>query len=166
MGGRLSGASADVYTALSPLGQQALPCEFHNATAGEIADAAGAAARAFRSYRRQPPAERAAFLRQIGAEIEGLGEALIERAHEETGLPLPRLRNERARTVDQLKKFARFVEEGSWVHAHSVVGSGVNIRRMQASRRRCRRRRLRPQVGCVPAGLLVVRRTARGQGTT
>jgi alpha-ketoglutaric semialdehyde dehydrogenase len=131
IGGRLSGAGADVYAALSPLGQRALPCEFHNATADEIAEAAAAAARAFRSYRRTPPAERAAFLRQIGAEIEGLGEALIERAHEETGLPLPRLRNERARTVDQLKKFAKFVEEGSWVHAHSVVGSGVNIRRMQ-----------------------------------
>lgn len=74
---------------------------------------------------------RGAFLRCIGDEIEALGEDLIERTHYETGLPLIRLRNERARTVDQLKKFAVLVEEGSWVNAEAVIGGGVNLRRMQ-----------------------------------
>ena len=131
--GRLSRDGNDTYSAVSPLGQHSLPCKFHNATENEISQAVTAAATAFTQFRRQPVSVRADFLRDIGSEIEALGERLIERSHEETGLPLPRLRNERARTVDQLGKFARFIEEGSWVQAHETVGGGVNIRRMLVS---------------------------------
>eukprot|EP00750_Incisomonas_marina_P005393 INCI13931.2.p1 GENE.INCI13931.2~~INCI13931.2.p1 ORF type:complete len:484 (+),score=96.51 INCI13931.2:167-1618(+) len=129
--GNLSRSGTDCYAALSPLGQYTLPCDFYNATEDEITEAVQAAAKAFRVYRRKSTVDRANFLRAIGHEIEGLGEDLIERAHHETGLPLPRLRSERARTVDQLRKFANFVEDGSWVNSLSNVGGGVNIRRMQ-----------------------------------
>ena len=127
--GRVSSEGQDTYQALSPMGQIDLPGVFHNATEAEITSAVMGADVAFQSYRNSPAASRATFLRTIGAEIEALGETLVERTHLETGLPLPRIRNERARTVDQLGKFADLVEEGSWVNARLVVGSGLNLRR-------------------------------------
>ncbi|CDM25319.1 Ketoglutarate semialdehyde dehydrogenase [Castellaniella defragrans 65Phen] len=69
---------------------------------------------AFASYRAGTPARRAAFLREIGARIMGLGDVLIERAMRETGLPRARLEGERGRTVRQLELFAEVVEAGDW----------------------------------------------------
>lgn len=60
---------------------------------------------AFDAYRAQPLAARAAFLEAIADEIVALGDALIERAHAETGLPVARLQGERGRTVGQLRLF-------------------------------------------------------------
>ncbi|PRQ03903.1 aldehyde dehydrogenase (NADP(+)) [Enhygromyxa salina] len=60
---------------------------------------------------------RAAFLEAIATEIEAIGDALIERAMVETGLPQARLIGERGRTVGQLRMFAELVREGSWVGA-------------------------------------------------
>src|ERR1700751_6037377 len=59
--------------------------------------------------------ERAAVLRRIGDEIDGLGEELLTVCSEETGLGRDRLAGERARTVNQLRMFANLIEEGSWV---------------------------------------------------
>ena len=55
------------------------------------------------------------MLDAIATEIEGLGDVLLDRAHLETGLPLPRLQGERARTCSQLRLFAAVVREGSWL---------------------------------------------------
>ena len=68
-------------------------------------------------YEAPPAAERAAFLRKIGEEIEALGEELLTVCAEETGLGRDRLAGERARTVNQLRMFAGLIEEGSWVDA-------------------------------------------------
>jgi 2,5-dioxopentanoate dehydrogenase len=68
-------------------------------------------------YQAPPPAERAAFLRKIGEEIDALGEELLTVCSEETGLGRDRLAGERARTVNQLRMFANLIEEGSWVDA-------------------------------------------------
>ena len=65
---------------------------------------------------------RADFLRAIAAELEALGDALLERASVETALPLGRLAGERARTTAQLRLFADLVEEGSWVDARIDPG--------------------------------------------
>jgi NADP-dependent aldehyde dehydrogenase len=46
-----------------------------------------------------------------------LGDALIERAHLESGLPQARITGERGRTVGQLKLFASLLREGSYVEA-------------------------------------------------
>jgi 2,5-dioxopentanoate dehydrogenase len=64
-----------------------------------------------------PVMERAAFLRRIGEEIEGLGEELLTVCSAETGLGRDRLAGERARTVNQLRMFASLIEEGSWIDA-------------------------------------------------
>ncbi len=72
---------------------------------------------AFDPFRQAPLATRAAFLEAIADGIVALGDALIERAHAETGLPKARLEGERARTVGQLRLFAQVVRDGRWLDA-------------------------------------------------
>jgi NADP-dependent aldehyde dehydrogenase len=54
------------------------------------------------------------LLEAIATQIEALGDALIQRAHAETALPLARLQGERGRTCGQLRLFAEVVRNGSW----------------------------------------------------
>ncbi len=49
--------------------------------------------------------------------LESIADELIDRAHNETALPKPRLQAETARTCHQLRLFAQVAEEGSWVGA-------------------------------------------------
>jgi NADP-dependent aldehyde dehydrogenase len=95
----------------------ALEPAFAEATEGEIDRACRLADAAFPRYSSLAPKARAAFLRGIAQEIMALGDALLERANQETALPLPRLQGERGRTVAQLEMFAALIEEGSWVDA-------------------------------------------------
>jgi NADP-dependent aldehyde dehydrogenase len=90
---------------------------FYEATAGDVDRACQAAAAAFAAVRAKSPAERAKLLRAIADEIMALGDALVQRAMAETGLPKARIEGERGRTCGQLKLFADVVEEGSWVDA-------------------------------------------------
>src|SRR5690606_39612104 len=83
----------------------------------EIDLAVQQASGAFQVYRNKTGSEKAEFLEAIASEILGLGEALIKRCMEETGLPEARLMGERGRTVNQLKLFAELLREGSWVDA-------------------------------------------------
>jgi NADP-dependent aldehyde dehydrogenase len=86
------------------------------ASIDDLEQAVAAATHAFDPYRRLPPDTRAAFLDAIAERIEHSDE-LVETAHAETTLPLPRLIGERARTANQLRMFATLVREGSWVDA-------------------------------------------------
>ena len=79
-----------------------------------VAAACAAAERAFDAYRSTTGEARASFLEAIGEEIVALGDALIERAHRESGLPIARLTGERGRTVGQLNLFASVVRAGQW----------------------------------------------------
>lgn len=72
---------------------------------------------AFEVYSKTTPAQRAQFLLGIAEQIEAKREQLAAKAHEETHLPLPRLNNEITRTTSQLKMFAAYIAEGSWVAA-------------------------------------------------
>ncbi|TPE63328.1 aldehyde dehydrogenase (NADP(+)) [Sandaracinobacter neustonicus] len=94
------------------LGEAIAEPRFAEATPADVADACAAAEAAFEDYAARPLAERAAFLEAVASEIEALGDALIERAHRETGLPLARLQGERGRTTGQLRLFAKEVLEG------------------------------------------------------
>ncbi len=82
---------------------------------GEVERAASLASEAFDVYRSVPLVKRAAFLEAIADNILGLGDELIERAHAESGLPVPRLQGERARTVGQLRLFAKVVRDGHFL---------------------------------------------------
>jgi len=96
---------------------EVLPGEYHDASAVEIdriCAAAGAAAPAFAVL---APEKRAALLEAIADGLGAASEPLLARAHLETGLPMPRLQGECARTQTQLRQMAALAHEGSWVDA-------------------------------------------------
>lgn len=107
----------EVFSAINPATGKSLPTDFHVATLPEVNKAVEMAEQAFKVYRKKSGQEKAAFLEQIGEEIMALGETLIARCMEETGLPEGRLQGERGRTVNQLKLFAALLREGTWVGA-------------------------------------------------
>lgn len=90
---------------------------FHPATGAELNEAMEKAKTAFQTYRHFPASKKAAFLNAIADEIEASGSTLIETAVRESGLPEGRITGERGRTCGQLRLFARYIEEGSWVEA-------------------------------------------------
>ncbi|ACR30830.1 aldehyde dehydrogenase (NADP(+)) [Burkholderia glumae] len=90
---------------------------FGTGSEAEVERACALAQQAFDAYRAEPLERRAAFLEAIAEEILELGDALIERAQAETGLPAARLQGERGRTVGQLRMFARVVRDGYFLRA-------------------------------------------------
>jgi 2,5-dioxopentanoate dehydrogenase len=115
--GHLSSTTGRTFRPVSPLDSQELEPSFHEGTLDDVEHAARHAEEAFAIYRRTTAEQRAALLDRIAEEILALGDALLERGHRETGLPLDRLTGERARTCGQLKLFATLLREGSWVDA-------------------------------------------------
>ncbi|MGF6774355.1 alpha-ketoglutaric semialdehyde dehydrogenase [Paraburkholderia sp. GAS199] len=83
----------------------------------QVKRACDLAEQAFDSYRSLPLTVRAEFLERIADGITALGDALVERAHLESGLPKARLEGERGRTTGQLKLFAQVVRAGQWLSA-------------------------------------------------
>jgi NADP-dependent aldehyde dehydrogenase len=117
IGNENSGFGEVTFQAVDPaLGERINPV-FYEATLGEVDTAVQKAESAFQEYRKKNGKEKADFLRQIGEEIMKLGDELIHRCCQETGLPPARIQGERGRTVNQLNLFAGMVEEGSWVTA-------------------------------------------------
>jgi NADP-dependent aldehyde dehydrogenase len=112
-----SAEGTETFHGANPATREALDPAYHEATPGEIGRACGLAGEAFADFRARPPEQRAALLERIASEVEALGDALIERANQETALGPQRLTGERARTCNQLRMFARVVQEGSWVQA-------------------------------------------------
>lgn len=91
--------------------------EFANATPDEINRAVQAAQEAYTLMRSVPAARLAGLLDAIALAIEAIGDDLLALTDEETGLGIPRLTGERARTTGQLRKFAGLLREGSYVDA-------------------------------------------------
>lgn len=115
--GQLSNTDGRTFKAVSPLDTAELEPAFYEAEQTDVDHALYQAEEAFQLYRRCSALERAAFLDRIAEEITALGDALLERCHQETGLPIDRLTGERGRTCGQLKLFAEVLREGSWVDA-------------------------------------------------
>ena len=116
--GQPGNTGGKTFRAIDPATNAPLDPEFHEASLAEAARALEAAQDAFQNdFRARSGAERAHLLETIAAEIEGLGDTLLQRAHEESGLPLARITGERGRTCGQLRLFAQLVREGSWVDA-------------------------------------------------
>jgi alpha-ketoglutaric semialdehyde dehydrogenase len=115
--GRPVPASDKLFRAVDPATGEELEPAFHEAGTEVAVQAMDAAAAAFVEYSRCTPDARAEFLDAIATAIEALGDALIERACAETGLPAARIMGERGRTCGQLHAFATLVREGSWVDA-------------------------------------------------
>ncbi|WP_298847984.1 aldehyde dehydrogenase (NADP(+)) [uncultured Salinicola sp.] len=105
----------DPIVAINPATGERLPTEFHGGTAEDVSRACELAWSAFDSYRESSLEARAGFLETIADQIEALGDALIERAVAETGLPQGRIQGERGRTCGQLRLFAKTVRAGEWL---------------------------------------------------
>lgn len=117
IGSSTSAEGTGTFTAIDPATGLVIDTVFYIATEAEVGRAVDLAALAFPLYRGLPAEARAKFLERIAEEIVELGDALLELASRETGLPLPRLTGERGRTVGQLRMFAALLREGSWVEA-------------------------------------------------
>jgi NADP-dependent aldehyde dehydrogenase len=90
---------------------------YGGATKEDLESACALADAASDAYRETSPETRAGFLEAIAEKILAIGDPLIERAMQESGLPRARLEGERGRTVGQLRLFAGVVREGSWLEA-------------------------------------------------
>lgn len=88
---------------------------FSTATLEDVDAACAAAEAAFLPYSSLPREDRATFLEAIAEEIEALGDELIERAMQESGLPQARLQGERGRTAGQLRLFAKELRLGDYL---------------------------------------------------
>jgi len=72
---------------------------------------------AFRIYKNYSLKERKAFLYAIADSLENAGDELIKTCMEETNLPEARLKNEKGRTIFQLRSYADHCESGAWLDA-------------------------------------------------
>ena len=117
IGGKAEAVGDQTFQANNPADQTVLNPPFHEATVAEAGMALRLAHESFDAFRSRSPEERAKLLDTIADEIMALGDALLERAHQETGLPMARLTGERGRAVGQARLFAELIREGSWVDA-------------------------------------------------
>ncbi len=72
---------------------------------------------AFRIYSKYTHKEKKAFLYAIADELENSGDELIKTCMAETNLPEARLKNEKGRTIFQLRSYADHCENGTWLDA-------------------------------------------------
>ncbi|MCK0197701.1 aldehyde dehydrogenase (NADP(+)) [Ancylobacter sp. 6x-1] len=100
------------FRAIDPARDAAIDPAFSEAGPDHVAQAAALAAIAAPVFRDTPAEARAAFLEAIAAGIEAIGEELIARAGQESGLPAARLTGERGRTCGQLRLFASWIRMG------------------------------------------------------
>lgn len=115
IGGSAVTGSAESFSAWNPATGETMEPVFHGATAEQVDEACRLAEQAFDAYRSTTLEQRAQFLEGVAQAILDLGDALIERAIAESGLPRPRLEGERGRTVGQLRLFAQVVRQGLWL---------------------------------------------------
>src|SRR4051812_33119078 len=101
--GSWKASSRESFNAVNPAIGETLDPPFAEATMVEVDAAASSARRAFLAVRDHDPLWPADLLDAIAAQIEGLGDQLLQRGEAETALPRARLTGERARTCAQLR---------------------------------------------------------------
>lgn len=114
IGGRSVRGTGAAFNGMGAAGGVQLAPAYRAAGEEQVALACDLAQAAFDTFRARPDADRAALLDAIGVQIMALGDTLVTRAMQETGLPQARIVGERARTVGQLQLFAQLLREGSW----------------------------------------------------
>ena len=117
IGSSRSAQAEKTFSGFNPKQSQPLAPAFYEATLDDLNRATQLAAEAAPVLRNLTASKIAEFLLAIREEILELGDPLIERASQESGLDATRLNGERDRTTNQLKLFAEVVREGSWVDA-------------------------------------------------
>jgi alpha-ketoglutaric semialdehyde dehydrogenase len=112
--GQPVGGGGKTAFGFNPATNEQLAPAYSLITAEQLTTATSAAAAAYPSFSTLDPEAHAAFLEAIADNIEAIGEELIIRAGQETGLPAARLQGERARTTGQLRLFAAVVRQGDF----------------------------------------------------
>lgn len=115
IGGQAIAGSREAIRAINPATDAVLEPAYAGGSSEHVDQACTLAWQAFDQYRETSLSARAEFLETIADEIEALGDALIDRAVAETGLPRARIQGERGRTCGQLRTFARTVRAGEWL---------------------------------------------------
>src|SRR5690349_16348763 len=112
--GRTVAGAGKTTFGFNPATNEALEPAYTLLTGEQLQAATAAAKDAFASFSTLDPETHAAFLEAIADNIDAIGEELITRAGQETGLPAARLQGERARTTGQLRLFAAVVRQGDF----------------------------------------------------
>lgn len=113
--GKFAASGIEKFNSIRASDGASLGYSFYESTNEEVDQAARSASMAFAEYKNADHKSRATFLKNIAAEIEALGDLLLETASNETGLGIERLKGERARTMNQLNAFANYILDGTWV---------------------------------------------------
>jgi 2,5-dioxopentanoate dehydrogenase len=108
-------ATGSHFRARDPASGMTLEPPIFIAGEGEVEQACRLAQSAFDPYRQTPLDVRAIFLDTAATKILELGDQLLERASQESGLPRARLEGERSRTIGQLRLFAELVRQGDFL---------------------------------------------------
>ncbi|WP_321370961.1 aldehyde dehydrogenase (NADP(+)) [uncultured Desulfuromusa sp.] len=106
------------FQAVNPAINECLEGDFAEGSAADVAAAVTLAAKDFDLFRHSSDAKRGELLNAIVSELLVLKDDIICRANLETGLPLPRLEGEFVRTINQLKMFSVFVQDGGYKQIH------------------------------------------------
>lgn len=112
-----SNGSGTTLQGVNPKTNSFISDEFFIATNADVEQAMTKAQTAFQAFSKSDWSKRAIFLETIADEMENLGDDLVKRASDETGLPEARILGERGRTVGQLRMFANHIKGGDWVEA-------------------------------------------------
>lgn len=111
--GRLVRGTGGTSNSVDPSTGELLEPTYFFIGESEIDEAALEAEKAHLIYGRTSPSERAVFLESIAANLEAMKQEIVERAQKETGLTAARLQGEHARTVNQLRLFAKELHLGA-----------------------------------------------------
>lgn len=114
LGSNIVQGSEKAVHGINPATGEMLEPAYAGGTHEDIEKACALAKAAFPIYRATDSEARAVFLETIAEQILALGDILIQRAMDESGLPRARLEGERGRTVNQLKLFATILREKDW----------------------------------------------------
>lgn len=109
----VAGTGAKIQ-ALNPATNQALEPVYRGVSDADFERSMRLAWDAFLVYRELPDETRATFLDTIATEIEALGDTLVQRTMQESGLPQARVQGEMARTCNQLTLFAGVLRDGRY----------------------------------------------------
>ena len=131
--GATSAEGAETFFSVDPRSKQTSDPAFYNATVSEVNRAVEVADAAFQEIRNYSSSRIADFLDEVAAQIEGIGDIVLDTADRETGLGLPRLTGERARTTGQFRAFAALLRDAAYLRPiiNSEEPGQPSIRQMQ-----------------------------------
>ena len=107
------------FQGVNPLTGENIGAEIAESTHADVTAMIERAESAKLHLAQSSPSERSALLHSIAGAIDTAKEELIAAAHLETALPIARLTGEIARTVVQIKAFAKMVESG--LHLNPII---------------------------------------------